>query len=151
MGYLKEIVEKLPNTNVIFVGTGILLVNRDGKVLLALRTDNKQWSLPGGSLEIGESLEECIIRETKEETSIIVNKEDIKLNGAVALQEPVHKNGNLIYIVSITYTAHKYDDTDFKLDSSEFTRWGYFSKEEIDKLDNITSYSREALNIYFRD
>lgn len=32
----------------------------------------RQWSLPGGTLETGETLGECVIRETKEETGLDV-------------------------------------------------------------------------------
>jgi 8-oxo-dGTP diphosphatase len=54
-------------------GSGILFVNARSEVLLLLR-DNKPeipfpncWDIPGGILEPGETPEECVIREMKEE------------------------------------------------------------------------------------
>ena len=116
MGYLADITKQLEDEqDVIFVGTGIILVNRYGNILLARRTDNNEWSLPGGSLEVGETLEECIVRETFEETRIIVKESDLHLNSAKSILEPIIKNGRKIYIVSISFWANAYDDIDMSL------------------------------------
>jgi ADP-ribose pyrophosphatase YjhB (NUDIX family) len=44
----------------------------DGKILLHRRSDTGNWALPGGRMEIGESAEECAVRETFEETGLHV-------------------------------------------------------------------------------
>src|SRR5687767_6847471 len=54
------------------VGIGVMVL-KDGKVLLAKRKGSHgdgDYSMPGGHLEFGESLIDCAIRETKEETGI---------------------------------------------------------------------------------
>ena len=43
-----------------------------GRLLLQQRSDGGQWGLPGGSVEIGESLREAVIREVGEETGLRV-------------------------------------------------------------------------------
>jgi len=51
------------------------LVFRDGSVLLVKRRDEPnrgRWSPPGGSLELGETVEEAAARETLEETGVTV-------------------------------------------------------------------------------
>ncbi len=52
--------------------TGILI--EDNKILLVKQrvSDDRNWSLPGGKLERGETLEHGIIREMKEETGLDV-------------------------------------------------------------------------------
>lgn len=57
------------------VGIGAVIVSDDGKVLLVKRKHEPlagQWSLPGGMLELGESLEAGVEREILEETGLVV-------------------------------------------------------------------------------
>ena len=63
------------NTEVFLVATKLVLLRADGRMLVMLRgkeapTNPLGWDLPGGILEYGEGAEECIVRETREETSI---------------------------------------------------------------------------------
>ena len=48
---------------------GGLVFNKDGDILMIFR--NGKWDLPKGKLEIGESVEECAIREVEEECGIV--------------------------------------------------------------------------------
>jgi 8-oxo-dGTP diphosphatase len=57
-----------------YVGVGAVIV-QDGKVLLVRRKHEPlagQWSLPGGAVEVGETLEACLVREMLEETGLEV-------------------------------------------------------------------------------
>jgi len=51
------------------------LIFDDGRVLLAHRRDIDWWNLPGGGMEIGETVEEATCREVKEETGLEVQVE----------------------------------------------------------------------------
>jgi ADP-ribose pyrophosphatase YjhB (NUDIX family) len=46
------------------------VVLSDGKILLIQRTDNGLWTLPGGLVEVGESLSSAALRELKEEAGV---------------------------------------------------------------------------------
>ena len=48
------------------------LIFREHEILLALRRDTDWWNLPGGGLELGETVEEGVCREVREETGLEV-------------------------------------------------------------------------------
>ena len=48
-------------------GASAIIINKKGQILLQHRSDNDNWGLPGGCQELGESFEDTIIREVKEE------------------------------------------------------------------------------------
>jgi ADP-ribose pyrophosphatase YjhB (NUDIX family) len=57
-----------------YVGIGGIIV-REGRVVLVKRRFEPlagQWSIPGGAVEVGETLEACVIREMAEETGFVV-------------------------------------------------------------------------------
>jgi ADP-ribose pyrophosphatase YjhB (NUDIX family) len=57
------------------VGVGGVIV-RDGKALIIKRANEPykgQWSIPGGRVELGESLVDAVRREMREETGLIVD------------------------------------------------------------------------------
>jgi ADP-ribose pyrophosphatase YjhB (NUDIX family) len=57
------------------VGVGAIIVH-DGKILLEQRKNEPgrgKWSVPGGIVELGETLEHTVIRETEEETGLVVD------------------------------------------------------------------------------
>ncbi len=54
------------------IGVGVI-ITKDDQVLLLRRQNvhgSGSWSTPGGHLDWGESLEECAVREAREETGI---------------------------------------------------------------------------------
>ena len=57
-----------------YVGVGVIVMKGDQVLLLRRRNSHGDgtWSSPGGHLEYGESPEECAIRETREETGVII-------------------------------------------------------------------------------
>ncbi|MEV0939440.1 MULTISPECIES: NUDIX domain-containing protein [Micromonospora] len=53
-----------------FVGARAVVRDDDGRVLLIRRSDNGQWALPAGAMELGESIADCAVREVREETGL---------------------------------------------------------------------------------
>ncbi|HEV2661354.1 MAG TPA: NUDIX domain-containing protein [Ktedonobacteraceae bacterium] len=66
-----------PKANSIVPAASVIVTDDEGKILLHRRSDNDLWALPGGAMEIGESIAETAIREVKEETGLNVKPEYI--------------------------------------------------------------------------
>jgi 8-oxo-dGTP pyrophosphatase MutT (NUDIX family) len=52
------------------MGTRAVARDDDGRVLLIRRSDNGFWSFPAGTMELGQSLHDCAVRELYEETGL---------------------------------------------------------------------------------
>ena len=55
------------------VGVDVFIPYSESRVLLIKRTDNGFWCTPGGSQDLGETPEECGVREVFEETGFEIN------------------------------------------------------------------------------
>lgn len=64
--------------------------DKNGKILIIKDSKNDYWSLPGGTPEIGETVEETLIREVNEEASCEV--EPLELLGAIKVSFPNNDN-----------------------------------------------------------
>lgn len=69
-----------PKANSIVVAVTAFITDDQDRVLLIQRTDNGRWAMPGGQQEIGETITQTAIRETKEETGI-----DIEITGLIGI------------------------------------------------------------------
>ncbi|HVA60589.1 MAG TPA: NUDIX domain-containing protein [Mycobacteriales bacterium] len=61
-----------PQPNTLVPAASAIIVDDDGAVLLHRRADSELWSIPGGGMEIGESIARTVAREVKEETGLDV-------------------------------------------------------------------------------
>ena len=59
-----------PPANSIVPSVNVAVTNDAGEVLLIRRSDNDNWALPGGAVDLGESLTQAAVRETLEESGI---------------------------------------------------------------------------------
>ncbi|MFG2820134.1 NUDIX domain-containing protein [Kitasatospora sp. NPDC048365] len=67
-----------PTPNSLVPAASVVVVDGAGRILLQRRSDNGLWALPGGRMDLGESIGGCGVRETREETGI-----DIEITGIV--------------------------------------------------------------------
>jgi 8-oxo-dGTP diphosphatase len=106
----------------------------DGKVLLEKRKnepDRGKWSIPGGLVELGESLREAVIREVKEETSLAVEKPELfDVAENIVLNEKSRVKYH--YVIVYYFLKHEGGKSKATSDASEL-RW--IQLREVEKYD----------------
>ncbi|MEV0370503.1 NUDIX domain-containing protein [Streptomyces sp. NPDC050636] len=67
-----------PKPNSLVVAASAVVTDDEGRILLQRRTDNDLWALPGGGMDMADSLPGTAVREVKEETGL-----DVEITGLV--------------------------------------------------------------------
>jgi ADP-ribose pyrophosphatase YjhB (NUDIX family) len=104
------------------VGVGAVVVHQ-GRVLLVQRGTEPlkgRWSIPGGLIEVGESLHEAVAREVREETGLVV--EPVEL---VELLDRIHREGERVryHYVIADYLCRVVSGTLLAASDAAAVRW----------------------------
>ncbi|RIX50149.1 NUDIX domain-containing protein [Paenibacillus nanensis] len=129
MGYIEALREKVGNDPVILVRPSVLIVNPKGEILL-VRHDHDTWGVPGGHMELGETVEESAIREIKEEVGLRLKK--LTLYGVFSGNELYTRlrNGHVYYNVVIGYLCTEYEG-ELKPDGIEVLEAKFFRFDQL--------------------
>ncbi|MEU8657011.1 NUDIX domain-containing protein [Actinoplanes philippinensis] len=69
--YLGKVRASIGDTDtILFVGARTVVFDEQGRLLLIQRSDNHRWAIPAGAMELGESMQDCAVRELWEETGL---------------------------------------------------------------------------------
>ncbi|MBX9570637.1 MAG: NUDIX domain-containing protein [Candidatus Obscuribacterales bacterium] len=119
MGYVMEMRALIGSRPFIVIGTCIFVL-RDKCLLLERRSDNGLWGLPGGSMEPGETLEQCARRELFEETGI--NAIDLEFFHTFSGPELHHfyPNGDEAFIVTTGFITRNFEGEPRAADEESF-------------------------------
>jgi ADP-ribose pyrophosphatase YjhB (NUDIX family) len=145
-----------PAANSLVPSVNVVVVNGAGQILLIKRSDNDNWALPGGAIDLGESITQAGVRETKEETGI-----DCEIVGLVGIySDPKHvilytSNGEVRQEFSIVLTAKPIGGEPTTSDESTFVRWVDPDAVETYPMDRSMSmrvkhYLRAPGNVWLR-
>lgn len=97
------------------------VIERDGRYLLARRRDIGWWNLPGGGLELGETIEEGMLREVMEEVHLRVD-----IQRVVGIYSKPRKNE-----IVVTFLCHIAPDSGPPDTSDEVSEIGWFAPDEL--------------------
>jgi ADP-ribose pyrophosphatase YjhB (NUDIX family) len=113
-----------PKATSIVPAVNVAVASESGEILLIRRSDNDNWAMPGGAVDIGESLAEAAVRETREETGI-----DCEVTGLSGIYtDPGHvmlytSNGEVRQEFSIVLTARAVGGQPTSSSESSEVRW----------------------------
>jgi ADP-ribose pyrophosphatase YjhB (NUDIX family) len=75
-----------PKANSLVPSVTAIVTDATGAILMVHKTDNDLWALPGGGMDLGESITQAVSREVKEETGL-----DVEVTGIVGIYtDPGH-------------------------------------------------------------
>ena len=141
MGYIEKMKALIGNEPLLCVAAWAIIY-KGRQILLQKRAHNGTWAIHGGSLELGETVEETVKRELKEEIGITpTNLKFYKVfSGEDMHWEYAH--GFEVYCVNIIYLCDEYEG-ELQQDNDEVTELKWF---DVDNLpENINAPDRAIL------
>ena len=146
MGYVSDL-RKFVGHSPIMVTAAMCIIYDEEKrlILFEKRTDNGMWCVPGGALELGETLEEALSREVKEETSLDIW--DPVLYDVKASVHMIYPNKDEVYYTDVLYIVTKFKGELKHDEESKELRWF-----PIDSLpENIMPTQTEYLERFVKE
>ena len=134
-----------PKANSLVPSVTAIVSDQDGAILMVHKTDNDLWALPGGGMDVGESMADTVVREVKEETGI-----DVEVTGVVGIySNPSHvmgyDDGEVRQQCSICFTTRLLGGT--LATSSETKEVRFVARGNLEAL-NIHPSMRLRINHY---
>lgn len=116
--------------------------DQEGRLLLGWSYKYDGWHFPAGSLEQGETIEECARRETLEETGLLVTHlEQIQ-------QEVQFDRGSAWRATHFIATVSNIGEL-CNVESKKFREWRFLSRAELGDLSSVYIVDREAVEVFF--
>lgn len=114
---------------------GHALIERDSEYLITRRSKSNtykplKWDIPGGIVKPGETVEDAVYREVKEETRLEIEVGNIIYIYANRDQLPVRQTFQAVY-------ACRYKDGEIRLNPSEHDMFLWLNYKDIANLDMI--------------
>ncbi|WP_209121645.1 NUDIX hydrolase [Alkalihalobacillus sp. BA299] len=132
-----------PIANSIKPAAAVAILNENEEILLVQRRDSGKWTMPGGTLDFGEDLKTCAIREVQEELGYQVEITDIigtytNPNTVIAYSDgEVRQEFAIVYKGTINSGLLKLD--------SESTAYQWISLKEAAKL-SMAESQKQRIN-----
>ena len=113
-----------PKANSLVPSVNVVVINDAGELLMIRRSDNDNWAVPGGAVDLGESVAQAAVRETLEESGI-----ECEITGIIGIySDPKHvilytSNGEVRQEFSIVLTARPLSGQPTPSSESSEVRW----------------------------
>lgn len=134
MSYLGDLRKIVGHRPLLSAGATIIVIKND-ELLLNLRSDTNTWGIPGGALELGETLEQTAHRELLEETGLAA--ESMKLLTVLSGQDFYfeYPNGDKLYSVVALFKAENITG-DLCITDGESFELKYFPLNNLPNLES---------------
>ena len=135
MDYIRHLRSLVGQEKVIMVVAGAFVFDKGNRLLLQKRTDNGQWGLPGGFMELEETVQDTARREVFEETGLNLGKLELFGIYSGPDYDKTFSNGDQVSMIQFIFTCK-----DIK---------GELVESNSESLNNQFFHSISYLKIYF--
>lgn len=106
--YIKTMRRMIGHETLLTVGCGAIIEDSLGRILLQQRSESEKWGIPGGLLEIGETIEDTVKREVLEETNLTID--NLSLFGIYSGEKGLTKypNGDKVFSIQVIFHITQY-------------------------------------------
>lgn len=131
MGYIENIRKKIGHDPIFMPASGCILI-QNNQILLQKRSDDGLWGLHGGALEFGESFNDALYREMKEEINIKPIKPILMKVYSGKDFYHVYPNGDMIYPIIAAFIVRDYEGI-IQIDNNEVLEVKWFDLNNLPK------------------
>lgn len=145
MGYITNLRKYVGHEPLIGLGATTLVFNDKNELLLNLRSDTNTWGIPGGAMELNETIEETAIRELKEEADITADELELVtvLSGDEYYFE--YPNGDKMCTVIVLFKVLNYTGN-IRLADSESKELKFFSLKQLPTMESRAKAIIDKIN-----
>ena len=142
MGYISELRKYVGHSPIMATSIMCIIYDREKGILFEKSADFGVWCVPGGALEIGESLEEGLKREVKEETGV-----EIEIIDLLGICDHIVPNEE-VHWVSPSYLCKITKGEPTIMEPTKHADMKWFSLEQLPQ--NLTITTKNALKCYLK-
>lgn len=144
LGKLRKLVGK---QKLISISARAIIQDEQERILLVQRSDNGHWVMPAGSLELGESIYNCVKREVREETGLTVQHaypialySDPRYSFVTAYGDPYQ-------MFSVVFVVDSWSG-ELRVQTNETRDAGFFDLEALPELPELYAETLADLECY---
>jgi len=122
------------------VRVGVVVFDEQDRILLARQNNRPFWVLPGGTLEPGETMGACAVREIKEEANL-----DIALGPLLYVSDFLERQA-----IDVVFLGELQGGTLTKEMSENLNEIGFFSSQDLTTMDVRPQPIFDHLRVYWK-
>ena len=134
--YLRQLRKLIGRRKIFAIGARAIIQDRDDRILLVRRSDTGEWVMPAGSIELEESILDCVKREVAEETGLSV----LSAYPIAIYSEPrfsfVTAFGNPYQMFTVVFVIDKWSG-EVRLKTNETTNAQFFAFDDLPDIPDI--------------
>ncbi len=131
--YIMDLRKLVGHRPLLQCAASVIIIDDSGRLLLGHRTDNLKWGYSGGSLNLGETVEECARRELREEFGLTADELEFFLINSGEETHYIYPNGDEVWNVEIVYLCRKWHGTPVP-QKEEMSELRFFPPDQLPEI-----------------